>query len=71
MEENQFWLNVWRTVAAAFAALVLTIGGCTANQNRLVAEMVAAGADPIKAHCAIVGVQSISGAMCGAAAAGR
>ncbi|MCZ2113910.1 MAG: hypothetical protein LC131_08765 [Anaerolineae bacterium] len=71
MEDNRFLMNAWRTVAAAFAVLVLTIGGCSAYRSSLVADMVKAGADPIKAHCAIFGIGSNDAAMCGAAAASR
>jgi len=72
MENNLFLLNAWRIVAAAFAVLVLTIGGCSAYKSGVVADMVKAGADPIAAHCAIFGDVSSDAEMCSAAVlAGR
>ena len=53
MDENQFWLSVWKLVAISFCVLTATIGGCTAQSNYLVARAVKDGADPIKASCAI------------------
>lgn len=53
--ENNFWLAIWRTVAATFGVLVLTIGGCSSYRSRLIAEMTASGVDPLAASCAVHG----------------
>ncbi len=58
MDENQYWIALWRTIAAAFAVLVITIGACTANRQHLVAEAIKSGVDPTAAKCAIEADQS-------------
>ena len=66
MDENQYRVTIWKIVAAAFSVLVVTIGACNVNQHYKIAELVAGGADPIKAQCAIYGVSSGNAAVCGA-----
>ena len=66
MDENAFWIAMLRTAGAAVAAISVAVAGCTMYGQARVTEMVTGGADPIKAYCAINGVQS---AACGAAAA--
>ena len=58
MNENEYCVAIWRTAAAAFSVVVLTIGGCTVNQSNKIAELVKGGTDPIKAECAITGIAS-------------
>lgn len=53
MDENQFWATCWKTGGAVVAMMVLTAGGCTMYRHAQVTAMVAAGADPIKAQCAV------------------
>ncbi len=53
MEENQFWIAVWRATAAVIAVIVMTIGGCNVHQQRAVVQMVKNGADPLRASCAL------------------
>ena len=53
MDDNQFWVAIWRAIFGALIALILTIGGCCsfgAYQTRLALEN---GADPIKTACAM------------------
>ena len=70
MDDNTYWATIWKLVAISFAALVMTIGGCTVHQQTKVTELVRAGADPIKARCGVVGVTGSSdAAICGVAAA--
>lgn len=64
MDENKFWSIVWRTLAAVFSVLVLTIGGCTISQQIQTADLVKGGADPIAAHCAISGINSYNMGAC-------
>jgi hypothetical protein len=68
MDENQYWVAVWKTVATAFCMFVLTIAGCTVNSNLAVKQAIKDGADPIKAGCAINGVNSENIAVCTIAA---
>jgi len=51
MDENQFWIAVWRAVCAAVAAVAAVIGGCTAHDRYVVRDMVQHGANPIDASC--------------------
>ena len=59
MDENQFWVVVWKILGAVVVAMTVAIGSCTANrhyQTRLLIEN--AGVDPIGAKCAIAGETS-------------
>lgn len=71
MNEYTLWVNIWRTVGAVISIMTLAIAGCSANQGRLISDMVKSGSDPIKAHCAIVGPSTSSAVMCGFAASTR
>ena len=51
MNENQFWVFVWKVLGACFCVVVLTTAGCTVNRDRLITQ----SADPIAASCAISG----------------
>jgi hypothetical protein len=53
MEENTFWIRVWQMVAAVLATLILTAGGCTAYEARLISKAVEGGLHPIDARCGI------------------
>jgi len=55
MDENQFWVNFWRTAAIALVAIVSVMAGCTANNTAAIKQMVADGANPIDAMCALNG----------------
>lgn len=63
MEENQFWIAVWRATAAVIAVIVMTIGGCNVHQQRAVVHMVKGGSDPMRAACAL-GIAERSEARC-------
>lgn len=66
MEENTFWLGVWKTVGIVVCVLASIAAGCTTHQGILLDGMVKAGADPLRASCALNGTQQ--GAVCVAAA---
>jgi hypothetical protein len=56
MNENQFWVAIWRVIGAVVVAVTISIGSCTANrhyQTRMLIENT--GVDPIGAKCAIEG----------------
>ena len=55
MDENQFWVNFWRTAAIALVAIVSVMAGCIANNTAAIKQMVADGANPIDAMCALNG----------------
>ena len=51
--ENKFWLSLWTMVAVAFLG-VYAIGTYSAHlEDSKLVQMVQAGADPIKAKCAL------------------
>ena len=60
MEENNFWVAVWRTVGATLVAIVAVIGGCSLYKTSAIKEMVLNGANPIDAACS-VGAQNSTG----------
>ncbi len=56
MNENQFWIAIWKVIGAVVVMTTISIGSCTANrhyQTRLLIEN--AGVDPIGAKCALEG----------------
>lgn len=56
MDENQFWIAIWKVIGAVVVMMTVSIGSCTANrhyQTRLLIENT--GVDPIGAKCAIEG----------------
>ncbi len=53
MNENEFWLGVWKLVTVAIMVLTLSISSCSIVKHRTVAELVKNGANPIDAYCAI------------------
>jgi hypothetical protein len=69
MDQNKLFLSIWGMVIALTATMVLALCALEANEQRLVAKAIAAGADPIKAHCAIAGVGQSNAAVCGAVSA--
>lgn len=66
MEENSFWLAVWKIVAWAIVGVSAVIGGCTAYESTLVAQMTERGADPVLARCAIGSQDSAFKVLCAA-----
>ena len=72
MDDNQFWVSIWKMVAVSFCVMVLAIAGCTVNNTRVVNEMTSRGADPIAAACAVNGAgERAQAAMCALAASGK
>lgn len=56
MNENQFWIAMWKVAGAVVVMMTVSIGSCTANrhyQTRMLIEKT--GVDPIGAKCAIEG----------------
>lgn len=54
MEDDQFYLGVWKLVTAAFGVLVLSISGCTIHQHSTIRLMIEHGANPLAARCAVM-----------------
>lgn len=55
MDEGEFWIALWRTVAAAVIAVVLITAGCSVHKQRVLEAMVEKGANPIDAKCSLSG----------------
>ena len=57
MDDNMFWVRVWRTLAWMVVGITISIGGCvtadTLVTNAAIADMVEKGADPMAAACAV------------------
>lgn len=53
MNDNEFWVVVWKCLATVVCIAILTIGGCTANKHRIIGEAIRAGSDPLLVGCAI------------------
>lgn len=63
MEDNEISL-MFRLVFLSFCVLVVTIGGCAVNKQRVLAEMVEKGVDPLRAHCAVYLGDADNNALC-------
>ena len=65
MDDNVFFITMWKLTAAVITVLMLTVGSCTIHQQKKIADLITAGADPLGAQCAIYGVKSYNSAVCG------
>ena len=52
MDENVFWLNVWRAAIAGICVVVATMAGCSSYRTGQVADLIRKGADPMEVGCA-------------------
>jgi hypothetical protein len=68
MDDNQFWVAIWRLVALLVLAIVVVVAGCTTAADQKVAELVAKGVNPIAARCAIYGAGERTAVTCHEAA---
>lgn len=66
MENDKFWLAIWRAVIAGIVLFSAVVASCTSYSNALIASSIKGGADPIKAACAIS--SGTDRAICAAAA---
>lgn len=53
MEDNQFWVNVWKVIATGVVGLAAVIGGCVSHTDYRISEAIKAGAEPLAAYCAL------------------
>ena len=53
MSENQMYVAIWRSIAAALAVVAMTVTGCVVNDTRAIESIIANGANPIDARCAL------------------
>ena len=55
MNENEFWIAVWRSAFGCLALIALTIAGCSTYQTKTIERMTQNGVDAIDAKCAVTG----------------
>lgn len=53
MDENQFWIAVWRLVGTCFCVVAVSVVGCTVNQHRIIVSAAKDGKDPLAVSCAM------------------
>lgn len=53
MEDNKFWLSIWRTIAIVVCIAVISVTSCSINRQVLVSNAIEAGKDPISVKCAL------------------
>ena len=51
MEDNKFWLVVWKLIVIVVCILIVTVGGCTVYTN----DKISKADDPIAYACATSG----------------
>lgn len=49
MNEREFWLAIWKTIAVAVCLVVTTSAGCSIHQTKRLAE----SDDPVALACAL------------------
>lgn len=64
MDDNEFWIIVWKMVAISFVVVITTTAGCDSYRARLVRDAISSGVDPIKASCAINGMSVSTAVIC-------
>lgn len=64
MNENEFWIALWKIVAAVLCVIAVTIGGCSTYETQQIAKLASAGVDPIKSRCAVSGVAKRTAVIC-------
>jgi len=70
-DDQNFWYSIWKLVSITVCVLIVSISGCTANDRRVVAEMVKNGADPVIASCSLGVVGGYNAALCAQAIASK
>lgn len=53
MSEEKFWIVIWSLASICFCVLILSITATMWSKRSHLNEMVAKGADPIRAACAL------------------
>ena len=53
MDDNNFWINIWKIVAIVFVVVAGIIASYNSYQTYQIVEMVTAGASPLEASCAV------------------
>ena len=59
MNDNEYWIRLWKVAAVALIGLVTVIAGCNAHQVEAVKRMTDKGANPLDAACAVGGSERL------------
>jgi hypothetical protein len=51
--DGKFWVSVWAMASVVIVSIVLTTCSADMKGDKIVAEMVKGGADPMEAACAV------------------
>jgi hypothetical protein len=57
VDDNEFWLGVWKIVGAVVAAMIFAVMLSSLFRARMLSEAIAGGAEPMRAACAFNGVE--------------
>ena len=52
MNDDAFFLTIWKLIAAVIITIVLSMSGCVMHTNTQISRAIENGADPMKASCA-------------------
>jgi len=52
MDDNQFYVAVWKIVGTAFCVLAVSIAGCVTHTHYRISEDLKSGVDPLMVACA-------------------
>lgn len=56
MNDNEFWITVWKIIAITVCVITVSVGGCTANRQYQTRALIEnAKVPPMQAKCAIEG----------------
>lgn len=54
----------WKCLAAVLCALIVTVGGCTAHQNKVSADVLLKSPNPALVQCALTDERGKSSVFC-------
>lgn len=63
MNENEFWIALWKIAAAFCFGAIVVMGGCTVQRDQLKYDAIKGGVDPMVLSCA-VGVEASEQHIC-------
>jgi hypothetical protein len=64
MDDNKFYAFLWTLAAIVVAGLIAGITISSLNSTRALEALIKAGADPIRARCAVYGTERDDQAVC-------
>lgn len=58
MNENEFWLGIWKVLGTVVVLITVSIGGCSSYATSKVSEAISNGVNPLEVTCAINGTNN-------------